>query len=84
MRLHSAKAPPPSGRRPKPTCSRYNVKDFRCSKCCRKLAEVGHVAHLAIKCPRCGALNTLKAPEPPEAPRAQKEVQPCPRSLTTR
>lgn len=39
------------------------MKEIRCSKCNKKLAEADY-RQLVIKCPRCGVMNTLKATEP--------------------
>ena len=49
------------------------MKEIRCRKCNKKLAEADY-RQLAIKCPRCGVMNTMKATEPPiRAPDAQEE-----------
>ncbi|MDO9151701.1 MAG: Com family DNA-binding transcriptional regulator [Methylotenera sp.] len=38
---------------------KYTIKDLRCSKCNKKLAE-GLAIQLSIKCPRCGQINQYK------------------------
>lgn len=45
------------------------MKEVRCGRCGRKLAEASFI-ELQIKCPRCGAFNHLKAESLLSAPKS--------------
>lgn len=51
------------------------MKEVRCSKCNKKLAEADF-RQLAIKCPRCGAMNVLKAIEPRIGAQSAQKARP--------